>query len=135
MTTEFRPLIAGTLVVLLSAFGWSSFSIAQSRLDRLVSLVQLIANPTAFDGKQVAVEGYVVLEFENKKMYLSEADAKHSISRNGVWLAVDDAIYANRSRFHRRYVLVEGTFNARQRGHLGLSSGEIENITRFELID
>jgi hypothetical protein len=108
---------------------------AQDPRDLVVSLVQLIANPTAFDQKRVLVKGYVVMEFEDQQMYLSEADAKHSITRNGVWLAVNETIYANRARFHRRYVLVEGTFTARRRGHLGMSSGEIDNIVRSELID
>lgn len=99
----------------------------------LVSLILLIANPTAFDQKRVLVKGYVVLEFESQHMYLSEADAKHLITRNSVWLDVSEAVYAKRTEFNRRYVLVEGTFNARRRGHLGLSSGEIGNIGRFEL--
>ena len=67
-------------------------------------------------------------------MYLSEADAKHLITRNSVWLDVREAVYAKRTQFNRRYVLVEGTFNPRRCGHLGLSSGEIENIGRFELL-
>jgi hypothetical protein len=101
---------------------------AQDPREMLVSLIQLIANPTAFDQKRVLVMGYVTLEFENQHIYLSEADAKHGITRNSLWLDVSDATYANRARFHQRYVLVEGTFNARRRGHLGLSSGEIRNI-------
>jgi len=60
---------------------------------------------------------------------LSEADAKHGITRNSVWLDVSDAIYAKRAQFHGRYVIVEGTFNARRRGHLGMSSGEIEILS------
>ncbi|MFZ1058039.1 MAG: hypothetical protein WAP47_02480 [Candidatus Rokuibacteriota bacterium] len=101
----------------------------------LVSLIQIIANPTAFDQRRVLVEGYVVLEFEHQAIYLSEADAKHTITRNGLWLDVNERVYAARARFHGRYALVEGTFNARRRGHLGLSSGVIENIGRFELLD
>jgi hypothetical protein len=100
-----------------------------------VSLIQIIANPRAFDQKRVAVKGYVVLEFEHQALYLSEADAKYVITSNGLWLDVNDAIYANRARFNRRYVLVEGTFNARLRGHLSLFTGRIENIGRFELLN
>jgi len=109
--------------------------LAQDPRDKLVSLVQLIANPTVFDEKRVTLKGYVVLEFENQHMYLSEADAKHGITRNSVWLDVSDAIYAKRAQFHGRYVIVEGTFNARRRGHLGMSSGEIGNIVRFDVSD
>ena len=100
-----------------------------------VSLIQIIANPTAFDQKKVALKGYVVMAFEHQALYLSEADAKYVITKNGLWLDVSDAIYANRARFHQRYVLVEGTFNARLRCHLSLFTGRIENIRRFDLLD
>ncbi|SRR5260370_26115619 len=123
------------LVVLCTVVGVVSPLLAQDPRDKLVSLVQLIANPTVFDEKRVIVKGYVFLEFENQHMYLSEADAKHGITRNSVWLDVSDAIYAKRAQFHGRYVIVEGTFNARRRGHLGMSSGEIGNIVRFDVSD
>lgn len=98
-----------------------------------VSLIQLIANPTIFNQKRFLVEGYVVLEFESEHLFLNELDARHGIMRNGVWLDVGDAIYAKRAEFHKRYVRVEGTFDAGRRGHGGLSSGEISQITRFEV--
>ena len=123
------------LVVLCTVVGVVSPLLAQDPRDKLVSLVQLIANPTVFDEKRVILKGYVFLEFENQHMYLSEADAKHGITRNSVWLDVSDAIYAKRAQFHGRYVIVEGTFNARRRGHLGMSSGEIGNIVRFDVSD
>src|SRR5260370_15030440 len=55
---------------------WSSSIIlvspllAEDPLEMLVSLVQVIANPTKFDQKRVRVQGYVVLEFENQRIYL-----------------------------------------------------------------
>lgn len=134
MATRFRSPIA-----LLIAVGLLSVSflpaLAQDPREMLVSLIQLIANPAEFDQRRVLVVGYVVLEFENKKMCLNESDAKHGITRNCMWLDVSDAVHANRAQFSRRYVLVEGTFNARSRGHLDLSGGQIENIKRFELVN
>jgi hypothetical protein len=123
------------IIIAVSALAMFSSTRAQDPREMLVSLIQLIANPTAFDQKRVLVMGYVTLEFENQHIYLSEADAKHGITRNSLWLDVSDATYANRARFHQRYVLVEGTFNARRRGHLGLSSGEIRNIGRLDLLN
>ena len=100
----------------------------------LVSLIQLIANASAFDQQRVMLYGYAMLEYEHKAIYLSEGDAKHGTTRNALWLDVpmESAIYANRANSHGRYVLVEGTFNARRRGHGNVFSGTIENITRFE---
>ena len=124
-----------TAIITGSAIALPSSTRADDVLDRLVSLIQIIANPNSFDQKKISVKGYAVLEFESKALYVNELDAKHGVTRNAVWLAVNDAIYAQRARFHRRWVFVEGTFNAAKRGHLGLTSGSIEDITRIEVLD
>ncbi|HET8578787.1 MAG TPA: hypothetical protein VFO18_16945 [Methylomirabilota bacterium] len=116
----------------LSIVALCSVAHAEDPREIAVSLIQLIANPTAFDGKRVLVVGYLTVEFENEAIWLSELDAKHGITRNSLWLYVSDPVYANRARFHNRYGLVVGTFNAHRRGHLSLSGGAIENITRLE---
>jgi hypothetical protein len=128
-------LVGITLLVLLTVIVIVSPLLAQDPREMLVSLVQLIANPTVFDGKRVILKGYVVLEFESQHMYLSEADATHGITRNSVWLDVSHVIYAKRAQFHGHYIFVEGTFSARRRGHLGMASGEIGNISRFDVAD
>jgi len=102
----------------------------------LISLIQLIANPDKFHEKRVLVKGYVLLDFENRVLYLHEVDALNTITRNGVWLDLDSGspVLARRDQFHRRYALVEGTFNARGHGHFDLFAGEIRNVGRFELV-
>jgi len=108
---------------------------AQDRRDMTVSLIQLIADSRSFDGKRVVVTGYVTLEVDNTAVYLHETDAAYGMSRNALWLDVSLDGESHRARFHRRYVLIEGTFSARRRGHLDAFSGSIENIGRFELIE
>jgi hypothetical protein len=124
------------VLVLVQAFGIIACSVAHAEDPReiAVSIIQLIANPAAFDGKRVLVVGYLTLEFENHAIWLSELDARHIITRNSLWLDVDihGPFYANRAKLHNRYGLVVGTFNAGRRGHLGLFGAEIENITRLE---
>ena len=100
-----------------------------------VSLIQLIANPGSFDGKRVVLTGYVVLESDNTAVYLHEDDAKFGIVRNGLWLDVRIGGDSHRAQFHRRYVLIEGTFNARRHGHRDRFSGTIEDVSRFEVVE
>lgn len=100
-----------------------------------VSLIQLIATPQSFDGKRVVVTGYLMLEHENTAVYLHESDAAYGIFRNGVWLDVSVRGESQHAQFHRRYVLIEGTFNARRRGHREAYSGSLENISRVELVE
>ena len=98
-----------------------------------VSLIQLIANPNDYDGKFVSVIGFVSLEFEGKAVYLHQDDYKHGIWKNGLWIDVTDDILRKRRTFDQKYVLVEGMFNAKGKGHLGLWSGTIETITSFHV--
>lgn len=131
---------SSTIAILVALIGLivihvPSVALSQTVREMFVSIIQLIANPTAFDQKRVLVMGYAVLKFESQHIYLSETDAKHGITKNSLWLDVSDQLYAERARFDQRYVLVEGTFNARRRGHLGLSSGSLENIERLEPVD
>ena len=96
-----------------------------------VSLVQLIATPERFHGKRVRVIGFVRLEFEGDAIYLHGDDYKHRLSRNGLWIDVPEKMEARRAEFDRRYVLIEGVFDAQNRGHLDSFSGSIRNLNRY----
>ncbi len=98
-----------------------------------VSLARLIANPKDYDGKVVRVIGFVSLEFEGNAIYLHQDDYKLNIYKNGLWIDVSDDIQKKKPDFDAKYVLVEGTFNAKETGHMGLWSGSIQKITRFEV--
>jgi hypothetical protein len=96
-----------------------------------VSLVQLIANPKNYDGKFVRVIGFVRLEEEGTAVYLNQEDDKHSLTRNGLWLDITDE--KSPTDFDRKYVLIEGTFNAKWKGHRGAWSGSVQQIKRFQV--
>jgi len=92
-----------------------------------LSLVQLIATPEKYDGKFVRVWGYVKLEHEGSAVYLHKEDFELSLTRNGLWLtgpehgAVSDC-----------YALVEGRFDAKNKGHRGLWSGALDRVSRLQ---
>jgi hypothetical protein len=88
-----------------------------------VSMIQLIARAADFDGEYVRVFGFYNHEFEGTALYLHREDFEQHLSRNAIWMA-------GRAADDERYILVEGRFNARSRGHMGLFSGEIVDITR-----
>ena len=94
-----------------------------------VSLIELIAAPDRFNGQPVRVIGFLHLEFEGNAVYLSEADHKHAVTKNGLWVTFKSGFSKELSD---SYVLLEGTFSANNQGHMGLWSGAIEDITRAE---
>jgi hypothetical protein len=93
------------------------------------SIIQLLARPEVFDGRRVRVVGYIHFEFEGNGLYIHREDEKLNLLRNGVWVDFKQGAAITGS-CQDQYVVVEGTFNARNHGHLGLWGGAITDITR-----
>jgi hypothetical protein len=95
-----------------------------------VSLLQLVATPTVFDGKRVRVVGFLRFEFEGDALYLHREDFDHRITKNAVWLDVQKT--PEQGSFSGSYVLVEATFDAEGLGHGGLFSGTLRRVSRLQ---
>ena len=102
-----------------------------------VSLVKLIVNPEKYDGKRIQVIGYLHLEFEGQAIYLHEEDFKHSISENSFWVNFSSKLTKkqNPTKFNDKYVIVIGTFKAKEKGHMAMFGGTLDNIVRLDLWD
>lgn len=93
-------------------------------------LVHLLVDPGRFDGQRVTLVGYCRLEMEATAIYLHKDDHAYQLG-NTIWLEIDqDAITPELLKIG--HCLVEGTFNAKNRGHFGMFGGALERITRYE---
>jgi|GEM_PF-2254195 len=100
---------------------------------RDVSLIALIANPAAHDGELVRVTGFLNLEFEGSGLYTDRTAFDAMQTRDAVWIEKPERLDEQRRlALTGRYALVEGRFNARNNGHMGLYSGAIEKVARLE---
>jgi hypothetical protein len=98
-----------------------------------VSLIQLIANPDAYDGKRVRVLGYLHLEFEGDEIYLHREDFDYSIMKDAIWINMPtDITTVQRKAINDRYVICTAIFRSHRHGHMGMSSGEFDEVTRIE---
>ncbi|MGI8769974.1 MAG: hypothetical protein ACR2JE_00910 [Acidobacteriaceae bacterium] len=98
-----------------------------------VSILQLIANPQAYDGKRVRLIGFLRLEFEGNALYLHREDFEHAISNDALWVDPPrDMTKEQRQSVNNQYVICEATFRASGHGHMGLFSGELAEVTRLE---
>ena len=95
-----------------------------------VSMVQLLANPERYDGLRVRVIGFVHLEFEGQAVYLHREDFDEALLGNALWVDFRPGTLSASRPIGDRYVLLEGTFDAHHRGHMGLFGGTIGDITR-----
>lgn len=127
--------LAALLLTLLAGIGgaFAAPPKIEKRSDEVnVSLIQLIANPAAFDGKNVSIGGYLTLrgEYENS-LFLDE-----NAYRSGMWanaIAVDlksskPAIKERAKQQDRKYVLVAGRFKA---GPTAFSGGQLQEVYRL----
>lgn len=96
--------------------------------DTFFSLVQLVANPEKYDGKRVAVIGFLKLQFEGNELFIHRDDWENGISKNGVWVDVNSAVSEHAEELNEHYVLIVGTFSATNKGHMGMASGSIASV-------
>lgn len=110
-----------------------------------VSLINLIATPERYHLKRVSVVGFASFAFEDTSLSF----LPNSSEQESLWLSIFDSDFKTNSdvdqfkkklkdwqkKFHKKRVLVEGTFDMKSKGHLGMFIGSIYNITRIEIYD
>ncbi len=122
-------LSASLLLILLCP----SMSRAQNQEPVDVPLIRLIVVPEKYHGVFVRTLGFVRLEFEGNVMYPHREDCMHALIGNGIWIDVDEKHFKQASTHGMKYCLIEATFDANERGHLGMWSGSFKSIRRFEI--
>ncbi|MBI5874925.1 MAG: hypothetical protein HZB81_03620 [Deltaproteobacteria bacterium] len=123
--------ISSLILVIVALLGTTP-TFAQSEVLRpeAVSIVQLLANPEKYQGHLVMVTGFCRIEFEGNAIYLHQDDYTYGNTKNGIWLGIDRQEV--RFKFEKGHCLVVGRFDAKNQGHMGLFSGALNDIKRFE---
>jgi hypothetical protein len=99
-----------------------------------VSLIQLIANPQTYDKKIVRITGFLHLEFEGNVIYLHREDFDYAITKNALWVNIPKGMTKEQMKaVNNSYVICTGRFRAGMHGHMGMNSGEMDEITRLEV--
>jgi hypothetical protein len=100
--------------------------------DLNISLVKLLACPERYDGQFVRVIGYLNLEFEGDALYLHKEDYDASISKNGLWINITRDSAMKAVKYNKKYVIIQGVFDTKDCGHMGMFSGALKHITRLD---
>jgi len=98
----------------------------------IVSFQALISRPEKYTGKAISVIGYLNIEFEGNALYINQKDCGLKNYRNALWLDISrgDMHKKTYQDANNKYVTIEGTFNLKNKGHLGVFSGTIDKITK-----
>jgi hypothetical protein len=116
------------LIFLLDCFS-SSVHAAE---PQFISMFSLLADPLRYDGQFVRVIAFLHLEFEGNVLYPHKEDYERTIIPNGVWVSLTDQQKINAKKFCNSYVIVEGVFSSKMKGHMGMGSGSLQEINRLE---
>lgn len=124
-----KNLFAIVLIIILS--GCASKNINKSFETQHVSMIQLVANPEKYDGKSVILKGYFIMAFEENVLYFSKQDYDYSISKNGIWIAVNKEFMNshNIDPPYNGYIAIEGVFHKNNPNLSSLFSGGITHIS------
>jgi hypothetical protein len=119
------------LLTLVTALAFVATAAASPEIQD-VSMIQLIANPQKYDGLPIRLIAFLNLEFEGDALYLHREDYEKSLPVNAIWISLTDKQANASKKLSGGYVLVEGTFRAKDRGHFGMFAGSIDRITRIQ---
>lgn len=123
-------------VLAIISIGSTTVVVADKETAATCSIVQLIADPRTFDGKRVLTYGFATIGPERNYLYLSREDADHGLLTNAVLLDFPTIKETLRhAQLDRRYVLIEGRFDASHRDAFVPANGGLRDITRFELVE
>lgn len=101
------------------------FISAAAQEQPTISLVTLVAMPERYHGKPVVVSGFMYLQREHNALYIGKSDFQHGALKNAVYLQITNDLFEHVYRLNGCYVVVSGTFDGKNTGHLGLFSGEL----------
>ncbi|EDU0975254.1 hypothetical protein DBN05_001728 [Salmonella enterica subsp. enterica serovar Anderlecht] len=97
-----------------------------------ISFTDLLQHPDHYHQKKIRLRGYVILGFEHAAIYANKDATQRE---NGFWLGnFVTNIPLDLQKDGGYEVLIEGTFNKDGHGHMGLSAGEITDISHYETI-
>jgi len=122
------------LLASILATAWCAPALAHgAEYPQEVSLVALLANPRAYDGKLIRAEGYFDgTHFESCRLFLSEGDFEYHVARNSIyvrWPGCQNRQAA--ASVQQRYVGVEGVFQADIGAGFG-SYSAIQQVRKLE---
>jgi len=121
-----------TLLMLLLPLGWSQKNNtpepSNPQEPESVTVFQLITMPEKFDGKLVAVSGFLELGRERDFFYLHQEDYKNGILTNSLGIDRTEEMGAEKKTLNLKYVTVVAVFQANHRRIAPPNRGTLTSI-------
>ena len=129
-----------TLRLILAVIALLVFGAVIDRISRSdpgdaesVSMVRILANPMAYDGKRARIEGFYVFGNEESAIYLTKEHAEFGIMENALSVSFRGTTF-DPEEFSESYVTVEGTIDGSRSCMWKLCPGSILSLTDIKRI-
>ncbi len=127
-------LLALVLVFLLPSSSTVVPAFGDSRVAAPISIIRVLANPQEFEGKRIAVVGFLVLHKDGNMLYLHREDEEMGLYKNGFTVDFDSPLTPDDiARMNMHYVYLGGVYDTHYQGPGLGSSGTIKNAVNVVL--
>ena len=108
--------------------------LGDTKVDAPISIIQVIGNPQEFDGKRIAVVGFLGLHKDGNILYLHREDEEMGLYKNGLTVQFDYPLTQDDvTQVNMHYVYLGGIFDAHDKGTGLGSSGTIKKAVNLVL--
>jgi hypothetical protein len=108
--------------------GWLNRATTFGQVSSKTPMISIIANPERYDGKRLRMIGYLHLEFEGDMLCPTLEIYGARDAASCIWIEATPQM----QRLSDHYIIVEGRFSSSDRGHMGMFSGALQNVTRAD---
>lgn len=120
---------------------WSQELGAIDRGSMPVSLVSVLANPSAYQNERVRTIGVLLVEPEASAysgtiaLFLTKEQREYYIYTNALSLRLSEPdLYEPLGGLNGKYVIVEGVVDALEKGHMGVYAAGLIDVNRIALV-
>jgi hypothetical protein len=129
---ESRRVFLASMITTLISVACGSEPLPSAHRPLPNALSDLVADPRRFDGARIQVSGWCRVEFEGNALYVDKEAFERRISDRAVWLNLGWPVTDRIRALNGTYVVVEGLFDARHKGHEALFRGTVVEVSRIE---
>ena len=100
-----------------------------------VPMISVLNEPQKFNAVRLRLRGICRIEFEGNALYLGRQSFNDRHAEQAIWLNLGWPVKPDVQRLDGQEVIVEGTFDAADKGHLGAFAGSLTDIQALKAIE
>ena len=100
-----------------------------------VPMLSVLNEPQKFNAVRLRLRGVCRIEFEGNALYLNREAHADRYAKQAIWLRLGWPVTPDVQKLDGHEVIVEGTFDAATKGHMGVFAGSLIDIQGLTLVE